>query len=208
MMSSAFRALTFMRLPRACGVRYMARFITPKTPLLVTPNALQQLRSSADVNILDASWFMPNTPRNASKEFIEKRIPDARYLDLDEVAAPSELGFKHMMPSTQVFADALGTPIGKPATQHNGELMIPQKSLESHRRLMSSCKRDTLAFRWTLLEIEFAIGMILMGSSQHHGRSLCSDLSATSDRVFLMAVFPGGNLKDSRLSLALWWRFR
>lgn len=124
-MSSAFRTLTFVRLPRACSVRYMARSITSKTPLLVTPNALQQLRSSADVNILDASWFMPNTPRNASKEFIEKRIPDARYLDLDEVAAPSELGFKHMMPSTQVFADALGTPIGKPVTQHNGELMIP-----------------------------------------------------------------------------------
>ncbi|KAH9996567.1 Rhodanese-like domain-containing protein [Russula vinacea] len=78
-----FHALASVRLPRACS-------------------ALQQLRSSADVNILDASWFMPNTPRDASKEFIEKRIPGARYLDLDEVAAPSELGFKHMMPSAQV----------------------------------------------------------------------------------------------------------
>ena len=112
-MSSAFRTLTFVRPPRACSVRYMARSITSKTPLLVTPSALQQLRSSADVNILDASWFMPNTPRDASKEFIEKRIPDARYLDLDEVAAPSELGFKHMMPSTQTFTDALGTPTRK-----------------------------------------------------------------------------------------------
>ena len=55
---------------------------------------------------------MPNAPRNASKEFIEKRIPDARYLDLDEVAAPSELGLKHMMPSAQVFSDALGMPVG------------------------------------------------------------------------------------------------
>lgn len=125
MMSPAFRALTFVRLLRPCSVRYMARSMTSKTPLLVTPNALQQLRSSADVNILDASWFMPNTPRDASKEFIEKRIPDARYLDLDEVAAPSELGFKHMMPSSQVFADALGTLIGNPVTQHNAELMIP-----------------------------------------------------------------------------------
>jgi thiosulfate/3-mercaptopyruvate sulfurtransferase len=123
-MSSAFRALTFVRLPRACSVRYMARSMTSKTPLLVTPSTLQQLRSSADVNILDASWFMPNTPRDASKEFIEKRIPDARFLDLDEVAAPNELGFKHMMPTTQVFAGALGTPIGTPVIQHTGELMI------------------------------------------------------------------------------------
>ena len=73
---------------------------------------------------------------------------------------------------------------------------------------MLSCKRDTLVFRRTLLEIEFFIGMIPMVSSQHHGRSLCSDLSATSDRVFLMAVFPGGTLKDSRLSLAPWGRSR
>jgi hypothetical protein len=71
---------------------------------------------------------------------------------------------------------------------------------------MLSCKGDTLAFRWSLLEIGFFIGMILMASSQPHGRSLCSDLSATSNRVFLMAVFPGGNPKDFRLSLALWWR--
>jgi thiosulfate/3-mercaptopyruvate sulfurtransferase len=118
-MSPAFRALTLVRLPRPCNVRYMARTITStsKAPLLVTPDALQQLRSTADVNILDASWFMPNTPRDASKEFIEKRIPDARYLDLDEVAEPSEFGFKHMMPSSQVFAEALGTPIGNPIPQ-------------------------------------------------------------------------------------------
>jgi thiosulfate/3-mercaptopyruvate sulfurtransferase len=91
----------------------MARSIASKAPLLVTPKALQSLRSSADVNILDASWFMPNTPRNASKEFIEKRIPGARYLDLDEVAALNEFGLKHMMPSAQAFTDALGTPFEK-----------------------------------------------------------------------------------------------
>lgn len=108
--SAAVRTPAFVRLPRACGVRYMARSMTSKAPLLVTPKALQSLRSSADVNILDASWFMPNTPRNASKEFIEKRIPGARYLDLDEVATPNGLGLKHMMPSAQVFADAVGTP--------------------------------------------------------------------------------------------------
>jgi thiosulfate/3-mercaptopyruvate sulfurtransferase len=97
--------------------------MTSKAPLLVTPKALQQLRSSADVNILDASWFMPNTPRSPSKEFIEKRIPGARYLDLDEVAAPHDLGLKHMMPNAQVFADALGTPNGQ--RPHNSRLMIP-----------------------------------------------------------------------------------
>ncbi|KAI9460256.1 Rhodanese-like domain-containing protein [Lactarius psammicola] len=89
--------------------RIMTRSISIKAPLLVSPRALQELRSStnADVKILDASWSMPNVPRNPSKEFVEKHIPGARYLDLDEVATPSELGLKHMMPSAQVFSEAL-----------------------------------------------------------------------------------------------------
>jgi thiosulfate/3-mercaptopyruvate sulfurtransferase len=86
----------------------MSRSIYSKAPLLVTPKTLQDLRSSGNVNILDASWFMPNSPRNAFREFLERRIPGSRYLDLDEVAAPNELGLKHMMPSAQVFSNALG----------------------------------------------------------------------------------------------------
>ncbi|KAI0252604.1 Rhodanese-like domain-containing protein [Lactifluus subvellereus] len=87
----------------------MSRSISSKAPLLITPKALQNLRStpSANVNILDASWFMPNSPRNASNEFVERHIPSSRYLDLDEVAAPNEIGLKHMMPRAQVFSDAL-----------------------------------------------------------------------------------------------------
>jgi len=89
--------------------RITTRSISIKAPLLVSPSALQELRSStsADVKILDASWSMPNIPRNPSKEFVEKHIPGARYLDLDEVATPNELGLKHMMPSAEVFSEAL-----------------------------------------------------------------------------------------------------
>lgn len=89
--------------------RTMTRTMSTKAPLLVSPRALQELRSSAkaDVKILDASWSMPNVPRNPYKEFVEKHIPSARYLDLDEVATPNELGLKHMMPSAQVFSEAL-----------------------------------------------------------------------------------------------------
>ncbi len=91
--------------------------MSSKAPLLITPKALQDLRSSSSVDILDASWFMPNSPRDASKEFTDKRISGARYLDLDEVAAPNELGLKHMMPSAQVFSDALGKPIEQLASR-------------------------------------------------------------------------------------------
>jgi thiosulfate/3-mercaptopyruvate sulfurtransferase len=101
------------RATRLYSMHTISRSMSSKTPLVVTPKALHGFLASgpANVNILDASWFMPNSPRNASKEFIERHIPGARYLDLDEVAAPNELGLKHMMPSAQVFSDALGVPI-------------------------------------------------------------------------------------------------
>lgn len=49
---------------------------------------------------------MPNSPRNPYEEFLAKRIPGAQFLDLDLVASPHELGLKHMIPPSQVFADA------------------------------------------------------------------------------------------------------
>jgi hypothetical protein len=47
-----------------------------------------------------------------------------------------------------------------------------------------------------------------MASFQPHGRCLRSDLSATSDRVCLMVVSSGGNPKDFRPRLGLWWEYR
>lgn len=120
--------------------RIMNRSISIKAPLLVSPSALQELRSSAsaDVKILDASWSMPNVPRNPSKEFVEKHIPGARYLDLDEVATPSELGLKHMMPSPKVFSEALG--MFSRGGVHYYRLTLSEKTSELHQHPMLSCK--------------------------------------------------------------------
>lgn len=85
-------------------------------PYLLSP---AQLRASLNQNEnvkenkivpIDASWFMPNLnpPRNPKEEFEARRLPGARFLDLDEVASPNELGLKHMMPSGEVFARACG----------------------------------------------------------------------------------------------------
>ena len=57
---------------------------------------------------MDASWHMPNSPRKAREEFLEKRLPQARLLDLDEVAKGHELGLKHMIPDPEVFARFCG----------------------------------------------------------------------------------------------------
>ncbi|KAI6153304.1 Rhodanese-like domain-containing protein [Pisolithus tinctorius] len=77
------------------------------TPYLISPSQLHEsLQSSGGVSVLDASWYMPNSPRKPQEEFNKKRIPGAQFLDLDQVASPHELGLKHMMPSESVFAAA------------------------------------------------------------------------------------------------------
>ena len=72
-------------------------------PLLVSPSNVAK-----DSIFVDASWHMPNSPRKAREEFLKKRLPQARFLDLDEVAKEHELGLKHMIPDPEVFAKFCG----------------------------------------------------------------------------------------------------
>lgn len=83
-------------------------FSSSAAPLLVTPAQLHDLAKSGNVSVLDASWYMPNSPRKPRDEFLSKRVHGANFWDLDEVATPSDLGLKHMMPEERVFANACG----------------------------------------------------------------------------------------------------
>lgn len=84
-------------------------FSSSAAPLLVTPAQLHDLAKSGNVSLLDASWYMPNSPRKPRDEFLSKRVHGANFWDLDEVATPSDLGLKHMMPEERVFANACET---------------------------------------------------------------------------------------------------
>ncbi|KJA25948.1 hypothetical protein HYPSUDRAFT_36792 [Hypholoma sublateritium FD-334 SS-4] len=89
--------------------RIESRMISSAAPLLLSPEQVHDLvdkPDSAPVSLVDSSWFMPNSPRNAKQEFLAKRIPGSQFLDLDEVASPHELGLKHMMPDKETFARA------------------------------------------------------------------------------------------------------
>ncbi|KAI5119931.1 hypothetical protein M0805_000896 [Coniferiporia weirii] len=79
-----------------------------QAPFLLTPRELKDAAASghAKVVALDASWHMPNSPRHARDEFAQRRLPGARFLDLDDVASAHELGLKHMMPDAAQFARA------------------------------------------------------------------------------------------------------
>ena len=94
------------RLVKPLAARYMS---AASTPLLLSPSDASALKGSTnDVAFLDATWFMPNSPRKGKDEFVARRIPGARFLDLDEVASPHGLGLKHMIPDSTLFAQACG----------------------------------------------------------------------------------------------------
>ncbi|KAF8971575.1 Rhodanese-like domain-containing protein [Flammula alnicola] len=78
-------------------------------PFLLSPKQVEELVVKSDstaVSLLDSTWFMPNSSRNAKQEFLSRRIDGSQFLDLDEVASSHELGLKHMMPGKRAFARA------------------------------------------------------------------------------------------------------
>ncbi|TVY34140.1 putative 3-mercaptopyruvate sulfurtransferase [Lachnellula occidentalis] len=82
---------------------------------LVTPAELQEAlkknpptkTSTAPRTVaLCATWFMPNDGRNGLQTFREKRIPHARFFDLDHVI-DKRSPYPHMLPSASDFAKSM-----------------------------------------------------------------------------------------------------
>ena len=57
--------------------------------------------------VLDASWYLPATRRDARAEFLEERIPGAAFFDIDAIADHST-ALPHMLPDAGSFARAVG----------------------------------------------------------------------------------------------------
>src|SRR5271154_810191 len=54
---------------------------------------------------LCAAWFLPNDGRNGLDTFRAKRIPNARFFDLDKII-DRRSPYPHMLPSASEFASA------------------------------------------------------------------------------------------------------
>ena len=83
----------------------MALFINPKS-LFVSPQQLETLRSSSEILILDASWHMPTTGKNAYKDYLNEHIPGAVFFDIDAIS-DKETDLPHMLPSVDFFSLAM-----------------------------------------------------------------------------------------------------
>ncbi|MBB3265272.1 thiosulfate/3-mercaptopyruvate sulfurtransferase [Azospirillum sp. OGB3] len=60
------------------------------------------------LRVLDASWFMPGSDRDPNAEFLERHIPGAVRIDIDEVAQPDTHPLPHMVPDEATFAAKVG----------------------------------------------------------------------------------------------------
>jgi thiosulfate/3-mercaptopyruvate sulfurtransferase len=73
---------------------------------LVSTDWLSQHLRDEGVTIVDSSWFMPASGRSGHDEFLERHIPGARFLDIDEISDHSNPA-PHMLPSVAEFGAAM-----------------------------------------------------------------------------------------------------
>lgn len=108
----------------------------PKT--LVSTGWLAQHLKDPDLRIIDASWYMPATGRDAKAEYMASHIPGARFFDIDEISDQrSEL--PHMAPPVEKFISrmrAMGIGDGHQVVVYDGSGLFSAARVWWNFRLM------------------------------------------------------------------------
>src|SRR5262249_14112704 len=73
---------------------------------LVSPEWLKARINAPDIRVIDATWYLPNDPRDPRAEHGEARIPGAIFFAIDAPADPAS-PLPHMLPSPEKFASRL-----------------------------------------------------------------------------------------------------
>ncbi|KAI8873473.1 Rhodanese-like protein [Ramicandelaber brevisporus] len=85
---------------RTIAIRHFTASSQSRTDLLVSTDWLaERIGANSRVKVLDGSWHMPNSGRNPRAEYLTKRIPGARFFDIDDVKDHSN-PLPHMLPRT------------------------------------------------------------------------------------------------------------
>ncbi|UYO01114.1 MAG: 3-mercaptopyruvate sulfurtransferase [Devosia sp.] len=77
------------------------------TSPFVTTAWLADHLSDPGLVVVDASWHLPNTARNAQAEYLAGHIPGAVFFDIDGIA-DTATNLPHMLPAPADFARAVG----------------------------------------------------------------------------------------------------
>ncbi len=73
---------------------------------LVSTAWLADRLSAPDIVVLDATWHLPTSGRNARAEFLEAHIPGARFFDIDDISDSSS-PYPHMLPAAEKFSSRM-----------------------------------------------------------------------------------------------------
>lgn len=92
----------------------------PRT--LVSTGWLAAHLKDPDLRVLDASWFMPDSGRDAKAEYAAGHIPGARFFDIDEIS-DQRSSLPHMVPPVEKFMSrmrAMGVGDGHQVVVYDG----------------------------------------------------------------------------------------
>jgi thiosulfate/3-mercaptopyruvate sulfurtransferase len=78
-----------------------------RSPWFVSTAWLAAHLGDPAVAIVDASWHLPATGRDAKAEYLKQHIPGAVFFDIDAIADRST-PLPHMLPTPEAFASAVG----------------------------------------------------------------------------------------------------
>jgi thiosulfate/3-mercaptopyruvate sulfurtransferase len=76
------------------------------TPFVTTEWLAEHLHDP-DVVVIDASWYMPNVPRDPRAEYLASHIPGAVFFGIDEIA-DRKTDLPHMLPLPEQFGAQVG----------------------------------------------------------------------------------------------------
>ena len=111
-------ACAALRRPQALRWNIQAsglRSVSTLSSYVVTPTELHEaLKKNAPTKIstapriipVCAAWYLPNDERKGIDSYREKRIPTARFFDVDEIR-DHESPYPHMLPTNEAFAEAM-----------------------------------------------------------------------------------------------------
>jgi len=74
---------------------------------LITTQGLSEKLVQPGLRLLDASWHMPASGRDARAEFAQEHIPGAAFFDIDAVS-DRQSPYPHMLPAADEFARTMG----------------------------------------------------------------------------------------------------
>ena len=78
----------------------------PESNTFISPAELASQLERSDLNVVDASWYLPADGRDPKAEFLSSRVPGAQFFDIDTVA-DLEHACPHMLPSEPVFTQCV-----------------------------------------------------------------------------------------------------